>query len=66
MCSVVEIASNSEYYIHYHSPESLDTIWSDGGDVEDLSGTQDSLGQDYHQMFVRQSSRDLDTDLLIT
>ena len=32
MCSVVEIKNGSEYYIHYHSPESLDTIWSEGAD----------------------------------
>ena len=26
MCSVVEIKNESEYYIHYHSPESLETV----------------------------------------
>ena len=26
MCSVVEIKNESEYYIHYHSPESLETL----------------------------------------
>ena len=28
MCSVVEIKNESEYYIHYHSPESLETLAS--------------------------------------
>ena len=26
MCSVVEIKNDSEYYIYYHSPESLETV----------------------------------------
>ena len=26
MCSVVEITSEQEYYIYYHSPESLETV----------------------------------------
>ena len=50
MCSVVEITNPNEYYIHYHSPESLDTVWSVNDD------------QDYHPLFARQESRDLSMD----
>ena len=52
MCSVIEISSNNEYYIHYHSPESLDTVWS--VDEED--------SQDYHPLFARAKSPDLSMD----
>ena len=52
MCSVVEIKNGSEYYIHYHSPESLDTIWSDGGE----------RSQEYHPLFTRTDHSDLATD----
>ena len=40
MCSVVEIKNESEYYIYYHSPESLETV---------TSSAQQSL--DYHHLF---------------
>ena len=40
MCSVVEIKNESEYYIYYHSPESLETV---------SSSAQQSL--DYHHLF---------------
>ena len=50
MCSVVEITNSNEYYIHYHSPSSLDTVWS----VDD--------DQEYHPLFERQESRDLSMD----
>ena len=43
MCSVVEITNTNEYYIHYHSPESLDTNKSLEDDPSSLC----------HPLFVR-------------
>ena len=34
MCSVVEIKNESEYYIYYHSPESLETVASQHQSLE--------------------------------
>ena len=42
MCSVVEIKNDDEYYIYYHSPESLETVTTQ-------STTHQSL--DYHHLF---------------
>ena len=34
MCSVIEIKNNNEYYIHYHSPDSLEPCDMDNEDNE--------------------------------
>ena len=50
MCSVVEIKNDSEYYIYYHSPESLETVIS----------PQQSM--DYHNLFKISPNRDSDEE----
>ena len=53
MCSVVEITSEQEYYIYYHSPESLETV--------PPASAQPSL--EYHHLFqLGRTSEPEDTD----
>ena len=50
MCSVVEIKNDSEYYIYYQSPESLETV----------TPQQQSL--EYHSLFRVNDEKDDDDD----
>ena len=60
MCSVVEIKNSSEYYIHYHSPESLESHQTE--DPDSLRGVEKLFRrQDKESLIV--SSTDEDEDI---
>ena len=60
MCSVVEIKNSSEYYIHYHSPESLESHQTE--EPDSLRGVEKLFRrQDKESLIV--SSTDEDEDI---
>ena len=51
MCSVVEIKTDKEFYIHYHSPESMESSKEVNDEEEEI-----------HPLFMRTSNSDSSSD----
>lgn len=64
MCSVIEIKNSNEYYIHYHSPESLDTSNMDNDQKNDKPDRKDDKN-DSNEESNNETNHDDDKDFSV-